>query len=93
MHAGTLRIINDATNTWTMVEAFASLRDDTGPYQSGPIRRSHMRRGWPTAWLRQKLIDQEVKSTAIDEWFSHSLRTACASGRPSEIMPFCDLAA
>lgn len=26
MHAGTLRIINDATNCWTTVEAFASLR-------------------------------------------------------------------
>ncbi|MGB7922974.1 MAG: SCO family protein [Pyrinomonadaceae bacterium] len=26
MHAGTLRIINDATNCWTAVEAFASMR-------------------------------------------------------------------
>lgn len=60
MHAGTLRIINDATNCWTAVEAFASLKGIVkhigwaDPHKSYAERRAESKE-------RQVLIDADVR--------------------------------
>ena len=60
MHAGTLRIINDATNTWTMVEAFSSLRNILEHIRWTDPPKSYAER-FADSQVRQKLIDQDVK--------------------------------
>jgi protein SCO1/2 len=59
-HAGTLRIINDATNIWTMAEAFASLETIVQHIHWADPPKSE----YETAWNNEKLqraIDAEVK--------------------------------
>lgn len=60
MHAGTLRIINDATNTWTMVEAFSSLRNILNHISWADPPKSYAER-LADSKVRQTLIDQDVK--------------------------------
>ncbi len=60
MHAGTLRIINDATNTWTMVEAFSSLKNILDHISWADPPKSYSER-FADSLVRQKLIDAEVK--------------------------------
>jgi protein SCO1/2 len=60
MHAGTLRIINDATNTWTMVEAFSSLNNIVTHINWADPPKSYAER-LADSMVRQKLIDADVK--------------------------------
>ena len=60
MHAGTLRIINDATNTWTMVEAFSSLKNIVDHISWADAPKPYAER-WADSLVRQKLIDEDVK--------------------------------
>jgi protein SCO1/2 len=60
MHAGTLRIINDATNTWTMVEAFSSLKNILDHISWADPPKSYAER-LADSRVRQTLIDQDVK--------------------------------
>jgi protein SCO1 len=60
MHAGTLRIINDATNTWTMAEAFASLKTILKHISWADPPKSYAER-WAESLARQVEIDKQVK--------------------------------
>lgn len=60
MHAGTLRIINDATNVWTAVEAFASLKGITKHISWADPPKSYAER-FAESLERQVLIDDDVK--------------------------------
>jgi protein SCO1 len=60
MHAGTLRIINDATNCWTMVEAFASLKTILEHISWADPPKSYAER-FAASKVRQALIDKDVK--------------------------------
>lgn len=60
MHAGTLRIINDATNCWTMVEAFASLKTILDHISWADPPKSYAERVAADV-VRQGLIDKDVK--------------------------------
>jgi protein SCO1/2 len=60
MHAGTLRIINDATNCWTMVEAFASLKGILQHISWADPPRSYGER-FAASRVRQALINRDVK--------------------------------
>jgi hypothetical protein len=60
MHSGTLRIINDGSNTWTTVEAFASLKTILKHISWADPPRSYAER-WAESLARQELIDKEVK--------------------------------
>lgn len=60
MHAGTLRIINDATNTWTMVEAFSSIQNILTHISWADPPKSYAER-FADSRVRQTLIDQDVK--------------------------------
>jgi cytochrome oxidase Cu insertion factor (SCO1/SenC/PrrC family) len=55
-HAGTLRIINDATNCWAMAEAFASLRTIL----------QHISWADPPKTLEQRLKDNRELQAQID---------------------------
>lgn len=67
MHAGTLRIINDATNCWTAVEAFASLKAILKHISWADPPKSYAER-WAESIARQELIDQEVKKYGYRRW-------------------------
>ncbi len=56
MHAGTLRIINDATNCWTAVEAFASQRTVL----------EHISWADPPKSLEQRLVENKALQVRID---------------------------
>jgi protein SCO1 len=60
MHAGTLRIINDATNVWTVVEAFASLKTILKHISWADPPKSYAER-WAESLAQQVLIDKQVK--------------------------------
>jgi hypothetical protein len=60
MHAGTLRIINDATNCWTAVEAFASLKTILQHIEWADPPKSYVQR-FAESRVRQVLINKEVK--------------------------------
>jgi protein SCO1/2 len=60
MHAGTLRIINDATNCWTLVEAFASLKTILEHISWADPEKSYAER-FAASRVRQVLIDKDVK--------------------------------
>jgi protein SCO1/2 len=60
MHAGTLRIINDATNCWTMVEAFASLKGILKHISWADPPKSYAERVVESS-ARQVLIYNDVK--------------------------------
>jgi len=60
MHAGTLRIINDATNVWTAVEAFASMKAITKHIAWADPPKSYAER-LAESMDRQVLIDSDVK--------------------------------
>lgn len=60
MHAGTLRIINDATNVWTAVEAFASMKAITKHIGWADPPKSYAER-LAESLERQVLIDDDVK--------------------------------
>jgi protein SCO1 len=60
MHAGTLRIINDATNCWTAVEAFASIKTILEHIGWADPPKSYDQR-FAESLTRQVLIDKEVK--------------------------------
>jgi len=60
MHAGTLRIINDASNVWTMVEAFASLKTILKHISWADPPKSYAER-FANSLTRQALMDKEVK--------------------------------
>jgi protein SCO1 len=59
-HAGTLRIINDATNVWTMAEAFASLETIAQHIRWADPPKSASERFWDNERL-QSAIDDEVR--------------------------------
>ncbi len=56
MHAGTLRIINDASNCWTAVEAFASMKAII----------KHIAWADPPKSYAERLADSRVSQTLID---------------------------
>jgi protein SCO1/2 len=60
MHAGTLRIINDATNCWTMVEAFASMKGILQAISWADPPKSYGER-FAESRVRQALIDKDVQ--------------------------------
>lgn len=60
MHAGTLRIINDATNTWTLVEAFASLKTILTHISWADPLKSYAQR-WAESLTRQAEMNKQVK--------------------------------
>lgn len=60
MHAGTLRIINDATNVWTAVEAFASMKAIVKHIGWADPPKSYEER-LAESKERQVLIDKDVK--------------------------------
>jgi len=60
MHAGTLRIINDATNCWTTVEAFASLKTILKHISWADPPKSYAER-LADSMTRQSLMDKEVR--------------------------------
>lgn len=60
MHAGTLRIINDATNCWTAVEAFASLKGILKHISWADPPKSYAERVVESS-ARQVLIYKDVK--------------------------------
>lgn len=60
MHAGTLRIINDATNVWTTVEAFASLKTILKHISWADPPKSYAER-LAESLAGQVLIDKQVK--------------------------------
>ena len=60
MHAGTLRIINDATNCWTMVEAFASQKGILQHIAWADPPKSYGER-FAASRARQTLINKDVK--------------------------------
>jgi protein SCO1/2 len=60
MHAGTLRIINDATNCWTMVEAFASMEGILQHIAWADPPKSYGER-FAESRVRQVLINKEVQ--------------------------------
>lgn len=60
MHAGTLRIINDATNCWTVVEAFASLKGILKHIAWADPPKSYSER-FADSLVRQALINRDVK--------------------------------
>jgi protein SCO1/2 len=68
MHAGTLRIINDATNVWTVVEAFASLKTIMRHISWADPPKSYAER-WAESLVRQVEIDKQVKKYGyVREW-------------------------
>jgi protein SCO1/2 len=67
MHAGTLRIINDATNCWTNVEAFASLNTILKHISWADPPKSYAQR-WADSIARQVLINKEVKKYGYRKW-------------------------
>lgn len=67
MHAGTLRIINDATNTWTAVEAFASHNTILKHISWADPPKSYAER-WAESIARQAQIDKEVKRYGYRKW-------------------------
>lgn len=60
MHAGTLRIINDSSNVWTLVEAFASLKTILQHISWADPPKSYAER-LAESMARQVLIDKDVK--------------------------------
>ena len=56
-HAGTLRIINDATNVWTMAEAFSSIETIV----------QHIRFADPPKSASERARDNERLQLAIDD--------------------------
>jgi len=60
MHAGSLRIINDATNTWLMVEAFASQKTILKRISWADPQKSYAERVVESR-ARQVLINADVK--------------------------------
>ena len=60
MHAGSLRIINDATNTWLMVEAFASQKTILKRISWADPQKSYAERVVESR-ARQLLINADVK--------------------------------
>ncbi len=60
MHAGTLRIINDATNCWTAVEAFASQKGILKHISWANPPKSYEER-FAESRVRQELIYKDVK--------------------------------
>ncbi len=60
MHAGTFRIINDATNVWTVVEAFASLKTILKHISWADPPKSYAER-WKEGLALQVLMDKQVK--------------------------------
>lgn len=60
MHAGTLRIINDSTNTWTTVEAFASIKTILTHISWADPRKSYAER-WKEMLAKKAVIDKQVK--------------------------------
>jgi protein SCO1/2 len=60
MHAGTLRIINDATNCWTAVEAFASLKTILEHIAWADPPKSYAER-FSESRVRQVMINKDVK--------------------------------
>jgi len=60
MHAGTLRVINDATNVWTTVEAFASLRTILTHISWTDPPKSYAER-WAESLARQTEMEKQVK--------------------------------
>lgn len=60
MHAGTLRIINDATNAWTTVEAFASLRTILKHISWADPPKSYEQR-LADSLAKQQLMNKEVE--------------------------------
>ncbi len=67
MHAGTLRIINDATNCWTNAEAFASLNTILKHISWADPPKSYAERVAESR-ARQVLIDKEVKKYGYRKW-------------------------
>jgi len=61
MHAGTLRIINDGTNCWTAVEAFASQKAILKHISWADPPKSYTDRLLESR-VRQTLIDKDVKA-------------------------------
>jgi protein SCO1 len=59
-HAGTLRILNDATNVWTTAEAFASLETVVQHIRWANPPKSAYERAWDNERLQQ-VIDDEVR--------------------------------
>lgn len=60
MHAGTLRIINDATNTWTAVEAFASQKAVLKHISWADPPKSYAER-FAESMVRQDLIEKDMR--------------------------------
>lgn len=60
MHSGTLRIINDATNCWTTVEAFASIKTILKHISWADPPKSYAQR-FAESMTRQALMDKEFK--------------------------------
>lgn len=60
MHAGTLRVINDATNVWTTVEAFASLKTILTHISWADPPKSYEQR-WAESLTRQAEMNKQVK--------------------------------
>ena len=60
MHAGTLRIINDSTNAWTMVEAFASMPSILAHIGWADPPKSEAQR-WKEMLAKKVVIEQQVK--------------------------------
>jgi protein SCO1 len=68
MHAGTLRIINDSTNVWTVVEAFASLKTIMRHLSWADPPKSYAER-WKESLVRQVEINKQVKKYGyVREW-------------------------
>lgn len=60
MHAGTLRIINDSTNCWTAVEAFASQKALLKHISWADPQKSYAER-FAESRVRQELIERDLK--------------------------------
>lgn len=60
MHAGTLRIINDSTNMWTQVEAFATLESIITHVSWADPPKSEAQR-WKEMLAKKAVIDKQVK--------------------------------
>lgn len=60
MHAGTLRIINDSTNVWTTVEAFASIKSIMTHIAWADPPKS-LAEQWKESLVRQAEINRQVK--------------------------------
>jgi protein SCO1/2 len=68
MHAGTLRIINDSTNVWTTVEAFASIKTIMRHLSWADPPKSYAQR-WAESLVRQAEINKQVKKYGyVREW-------------------------